>query len=173
MHRPGSGADPDENAVLASRGQLAKILYKLRMTYLTDRITQRIVELFELFKYPFLALYDEINFLDWGRKAESEDRLKLIIDEYFRVEEERLQAHPRKTIVFAVSERQAVILERLFNRLLPDAACLRIATQTNRSPGEVRQSFAQSVIWLLPCANDVFLRKAFYSDRVVAQDCLI
>ena len=88
---------------------------------------------------------DEINFLDWGRKAESEDRLKLIIEEYFRVEEERPQPHPRKTIVFAVSERQAIILERLFNRLLPDAACLRIATQTNRSPSEVRQSFAQKI----------------------------
>lgn len=88
---------------------------------------------------------DEINFLDWGRKAESEDRLKLIIEEYFRVEEERPQPHPRKTIVFAVSERQAIILERLFNKLLPDAACLRIATQTNRSPGEVRQSFAQKI----------------------------
>src|SRR5207245_11188530 len=62
-----------------------------------------------------------------------------------RVEEERPQSHPRKTIVFAVSERQAVILERLFNKLLPDTACLRIATQTNRSPGEVRQSFAQKI----------------------------
>jgi type I restriction enzyme R subunit len=88
---------------------------------------------------------DEINFLDWGRKAESEDRLKLIIEEYFRVEEERPQPHPRKTIVFAVSERQATIIERLFNKLLPDAACLRIATQTNRSPGEVRQSFALKI----------------------------
>jgi type I restriction enzyme, R subunit len=34
---------------------------------------------------------DEIAFSDWGRTAESEDRLKLIIDEYFRVEEERTQ----------------------------------------------------------------------------------
>src|SRR2546425_400774 len=65
--------------------------------------------------------------------------------EYFRVEEERPQPHPRKTIVFAVSERQAVMLERLFNQLLPDAACLRIAQQTNRSPAEVRQSFAQKI----------------------------
>jgi len=88
---------------------------------------------------------DEINFLDWGRKAESEDRLKLIIEEYFRVEEERPQPHPRKTIVFAVSERQAAIIERLLNKLLPDAACLRIAAQTNRSPVEVRQSFAQKI----------------------------
>jgi type I restriction enzyme R subunit len=88
---------------------------------------------------------EDIAFSDWGRKAESEDRLKLIIQEYFRVEEERPQPHPRKTIVFAVSERQAVILERLFNKLLPDAACLRIAQQTNRSPAEVRQSFAQKI----------------------------
>jgi type I restriction enzyme, R subunit len=56
---------------------------------------------------------EDIEFYDWGRTAESEDRLKLIIDEYFRVEEERPQPHPRKTIVFAVSEKQAVILERL------------------------------------------------------------
>ncbi|MBI4326386.1 MAG: hypothetical protein HY674_14145 [Chloroflexi bacterium] len=88
---------------------------------------------------------EEIGFGDWGRTAESEDRLKLIIEEYFRVEEERPQPHPRKTIVFAVSERQAVILERLFNLLLPDAACLRIAQQTNRSPAEVRQSLAQKI----------------------------
>ena len=88
---------------------------------------------------------DDIIFSDWGRTAESEDRLKLIIDEYFRVEEERLQTHPRKTIVFAVSERQAVLLERLINKLLPDAACLRIAQQTNHSPAEVRQSFAQKI----------------------------
>lgn len=88
---------------------------------------------------------EEIGFSDWGRTAESEDRLKLIVEEYFRVEEERPQPHPRKTIVFAVGERQAVMLERLFNQLLPDAACLRIAQQTNRSPAEVRQSFAQKV----------------------------
>jgi type I restriction enzyme R subunit len=88
---------------------------------------------------------DEIAFSDWGRSAESEDRLKLIIDEYFRVEEERMQLRPRKTIVFAVSERQAVILERLFNKLLPDAACLRIAEQTGRYPAEVRQGFAQKI----------------------------
>lgn len=88
---------------------------------------------------------DEIAFRDWGRTAESEDRLKLIIEEYFRVEEQRPQPHPRKTIVFAVSERQAVILERLFNKLLPDAACLRIAEQTGRYPAEVRAGFAQKI----------------------------
>ena len=88
---------------------------------------------------------EEIGFADWGKNAESEDRLRLIIEEYFRVEEDRPQPHPRKTIVFAVSERQAVILVRLFNKLLPDAACLRIAQQTGRSPGEVRESFAQKI----------------------------
>jgi type I restriction enzyme R subunit len=88
---------------------------------------------------------EEIGFSDWGRNAESEDRLRLIIEEYFRVEEERPQPHPRKTIIFSVSERQAVILVRLFNRLLPDAACLRIAEQTNRSPSEVRENFAAKV----------------------------
>jgi len=47
--------------------------------------------------------------------------------------------------VFAVSNTQADILVRLINRLLPDAACLRIAQQTNRSPAEVRQDFAQKI----------------------------
>ena len=88
---------------------------------------------------------EEIGFRDWGRTAESEDRLKLILDEYFRVEEARPQPHPRKTIVFACGERQAVILERLFNKLLPDDACLRIAQQTQRSPSEVRQRFAEKI----------------------------
>ena len=88
---------------------------------------------------------EDIAFSDWGRTAESEDRLKLLIDEYFHVEEERSQPHPRKTIVFAVSEKQATIVERLFNKFLPDAACLRIAQQTNRSPADVRQSFAQKI----------------------------
>jgi len=88
---------------------------------------------------------EEITYGDWGRTAESEDRLKLILDEYFRVEEDRSQERPRKTIVFAVSEKQAVILERLFNKYLPDDACLRIAQQVNRSPGLVRQDFAQKI----------------------------
>lgn len=44
-----------------------------------------------------------------------------------------------------MSERQAVILERLFNKLLPDAACMRIAEQTGRYPAEVRQGFAQKI----------------------------
>ncbi len=88
---------------------------------------------------------EDYGFSDWGKFIESEDRLKLIIEEYYRVEEERPQTHPRKTIVFAVGERQADILTRLFNKLLPAAACLRIAQQTNRSPGEVRESFAQKI----------------------------
>jgi len=88
---------------------------------------------------------EEIIFADWGRTAESEDRLKLILDEYFCIEEERSQERPRKTIVFAASEKQAVILERLFNKYLPDNACLRIAHQINRSPGQVRQDFTQKI----------------------------
>ncbi|MEW6657224.1 MAG: DEAD/DEAH box helicase family protein [Thermodesulfobacteriota bacterium] len=88
---------------------------------------------------------EEIVFADWGRSAESEDRLKLILEEYYRVEEERSQERPRKTIVFAVSEKQAVILERLFNKYLSDDACLRIARQSNRSPGQVRQDYAKKI----------------------------
>lgn len=88
---------------------------------------------------------EDIAFGDWGRTAESEDRLKLIIEEYFRVEEERPQERPRKTIVFSVSEKQATILERMFNKLLPDDACLWIARQINRSPGQVRQDFAKKI----------------------------
>lgn len=88
---------------------------------------------------------NEIEFLDWGRTAESEDRIKLILDEYFRVEEERSMERPRKTIVFSVSEKQATILEKMFNKLLPDEACLRIAKQINRSPAQVRQDFAKKI----------------------------
>ncbi|MBM4167855.1 MAG: DEAD/DEAH box helicase [Ignavibacteria bacterium] len=88
---------------------------------------------------------EEIRYGDWGRTAESEDRLKLIIDEYFKIEEERRLDHPRKTIVFSVSERQAAILERTFNQLLPDDVCLRIAGQVQRSPSQVRQDFAKKI----------------------------
>jgi type I restriction enzyme R subunit len=88
---------------------------------------------------------DEITYGDWGRTAESEDRLKLIIEEYYRIEKDRSLERPRKTILFAVSEKQAVILERLFNKLLPDDACLRIAGQLNRSPSQVRQDFAKKI----------------------------
>jgi len=88
---------------------------------------------------------DEIAYGDWGIKAESEDRLKLIIEEYFRIEEERSVGRPKKAIVFAVSEKQAVILERLFNKYLKDDACLRIASQLSLSPGQVRQDFAKKI----------------------------
>lgn len=88
---------------------------------------------------------EEIGFHDWGKDFESEDRLKLIIDEYFRVEESRDQSHPRKAIVFAIRERQASLIERMFNHLLPDTACLRIAQQIQRSPSEVRQRFAEKI----------------------------
>jgi len=88
---------------------------------------------------------DEIKPGEWGRTAESEDRLKTIIQEYFNADEERAAERPRKTIVFAVSEKQAAALERLFNRLLTDEACLRIATQVNRSPAQVRQDFAKKI----------------------------
>lgn len=88
---------------------------------------------------------EEIAYGNWGRTAESEDRLKLIIEEYYRIEEERSLEGPRKTIVFAVSEKQAGILERLFNKLLSDNACLRISGQLNRSPSQVRQDFAKKI----------------------------
>ena len=88
---------------------------------------------------------NEIEFSDWGRVAESEDRLTLIIQEFFEVEESRQQDHPRKTIVFSVGEKQAIILERLFNKLLPDDVCIRIANQIGKSPSEVRSNFAQKI----------------------------
>ncbi len=88
---------------------------------------------------------DEIKPGEWGRKAESEDRLTTIIQEYFSADEERSLERPRKTIVFAVSERQASILTRLFNTLLSYESCLRIAQQINRSPTQVRQEFAKKI----------------------------
>jgi len=88
---------------------------------------------------------EQIQFSDWGRTAESEDRLRLQVEEFFRLEEERSQDHPKKTIVFAVSERQAIMLERLFNLLLPDQVCLRIAQQLNLSPALVRQNYAKKI----------------------------
>lgn len=87
----------------------------------------------------------EIEYLDWGRNAESEDRLKLILEEFFRIEDQRSQIRPKKTIVFAVSEKQAIMLERMFNKLLPDQMSLRIARQINRSPGQVRQEYAKRI----------------------------
>lgn len=88
---------------------------------------------------------EEIKPGAWGRDVESEDRLKTILQEYYAADAERARVRPRKTIVFAVSEKQASILVRLFNKLLSDEDCLRIAGQINRSPSEVRQSFAKKI----------------------------
>lgn len=88
---------------------------------------------------------EEISATDWGRRAESEDRLKTMLDEFFRVETPRMQERPRKTIVFAVSDKQADLLVRLINRLLPDDLCLAIAARLNVSPGQVRESFAEKI----------------------------
>lgn len=88
---------------------------------------------------------DEIKPGQWGRDFESEDRLRTIIQEYFVTDAERAAERPRKTIVFAVSEKQAAILVRLFNRLLSDEDCLRIAQQLNRSPSQVRQDYAKKI----------------------------
>jgi len=119
---------------------------------ITDAIRDRYLANYQVYLAESILTYegavwegDEIAPGEWGRTAESEDRLRVIIQEYFAVEEQRPQPHPRKTIVFAVSERQAVLLERLFNQLLPDNACLRMAQQTNRSPGQVRQEFAKKI----------------------------
>ncbi|MBW2109511.1 MAG: DEAD/DEAH box helicase family protein, partial [Deltaproteobacteria bacterium] len=88
---------------------------------------------------------EEIKPGAWGRDVESEDRLKTIIQEYFTADAGRAKERPRKTIVFAVSEKQASILVRLFNRLLTDEDCLRIASQINRSPSQVRQDYAKKI----------------------------
>jgi type I restriction enzyme R subunit len=88
---------------------------------------------------------EEIKPGAWGREVESEDRLKTIIQEYYSADAERAMKRPRKTIVFAVSENQASIIARLLNKLLTDEDCLRIAQQLNRSPFEVRQSFAKRI----------------------------
>lgn len=119
---------------------------------ITDAIKDKYLSPYRIYHAESVLTYegaewegDEIKPGEWGKTAESEDRLKTILDEYFAVEEQRPQPHPRKTIVFAVSEKQAIILERLFNQLLPDDACLRIAQQTNRSPGQVRQDFAKKI----------------------------
>jgi type I restriction enzyme R subunit len=88
---------------------------------------------------------EEISATDWGRRAESEDRLKTMLDEFFRLEMPRLHDRPRKTIVFAVSDKQADLLVRLINRLLPDDLCLAIASRLNISPGQVRESFAEKI----------------------------
>jgi len=88
---------------------------------------------------------EEIKPGSWGREVESEDRLSTIIQEYYAADAERAAVRPRKTIVFSVSERQAAILVRLFNSLLSDEDCLRIAQQLQRSPSQVRQDFAKKI----------------------------
>jgi type I restriction enzyme R subunit len=88
---------------------------------------------------------EEIKPGAWGRDVESEDRLKTIIQEYYSADAARAKVHPRKTIVFAVSDRQADVLVRLFNRLLTDEDCLRIASQLNRFPSQVRQDYAKKI----------------------------
>lgn len=88
---------------------------------------------------------EEIKPGAWGRDVESEDRLITILQEYYSAEAERRRERPRKTIVFSVSEKQASVLVRLFNRLLGDEDCLRIAGQINRSPSQVRQDFAKKI----------------------------
>jgi type I restriction enzyme R subunit len=88
---------------------------------------------------------EEIKPGAWGRDVESEDRLKTIIQEYYSADAERAKVRPRKTIVFAVSDKQADVLVRLFNRLMTDEDCLRIARQLNRSPSQVRQDYAKKI----------------------------
>jgi type I restriction enzyme R subunit len=88
---------------------------------------------------------EEIKPGSWGRDVESEDRLKTIIQEYYTADVERAQLRPRKTIAFAVSERQAALVVRLFNRLLTEEDCLRIAQQVNRPPSQVRQDYAKKI----------------------------
>jgi len=88
---------------------------------------------------------EEIKPGAWGRDVESEDRLKTIIQEYYTADAERAQLRPRKTITFAVSERQAALVVRLFNRLLTEEDCLRIAQQVNRPPSQVRQDYAKKI----------------------------
>lgn len=88
---------------------------------------------------------EEIKPGAWGRDVESEDRLKTIIQEYYSADSDRAKERPRKTIVFSVSEKQASVLERMFNRLLADEDCLRIAQQIKRSPSQVRQNFAKKI----------------------------
>ncbi|MFH1953774.1 MAG: DEAD/DEAH box helicase family protein [Pseudomonadota bacterium] len=88
---------------------------------------------------------EEIRPGAWGRDVESEDRLKTIIQEYYMADAERAKVRPRKTILFAVSEKQAAILVRLFNRLLTDEDRLRTARQVNRSPSQVGQDYAKKI----------------------------
>lgn len=68
-----------------------------------------------------------------------------MVDEFYRVEAERATDHPRKTIVFAISERHATQLEQLFNQALSDDEVLRIARRYNLSPGQVRSGYAKKI----------------------------
>jgi len=88
---------------------------------------------------------DEIKPGDWERTVTSWDRNKLLVDEFYRVEEERIDPRPRKTIVFAASERHATQLEQLFNRSLSDDQVFRLASQLRVSPGVVRSDYAKKI----------------------------
>ncbi|MGQ0601440.1 MAG: DEAD/DEAH box helicase family protein [Anaerolineales bacterium] len=89
---------------------------------------------------------DDIAPGEWERAFTSLDRNKLMVDEFFRVEAERLKTeHPRKTLVFAVGERHAVQLEQLFNQTVSDAEVLRLTRRYNLSPGLVRSDYAKKI----------------------------
>lgn len=61
------------------------------------------------------------------------------------MEGKRYAERPRKTIVFAVSDKQADLVTQLMNRLLPDNVCLAIGTRHNVAPGHVREAFAEKI----------------------------
>ncbi|MCX5638604.1 MAG: helicase-related protein [Planctomycetota bacterium] len=107
---------------------------------------------------------DEIKPGQWGRDVESEDRLKTIIQEYYSADAYRSRQRPRKTIVFSVSERQAAILVRLFNKLLSDDDCLRIASQLHVSPSQVRQDYAKKITCYSNNGNPKPIIKQFKYD---------
>lgn len=88
---------------------------------------------------------DEIKPGDWERTVTSWDRNKLLVDEFHHVEEERQDTRPRKTIIFAASERHATQLEQLLNRTLSDEQVLRISRQLNVSPATVRANYAKKI----------------------------
>lgn len=88
---------------------------------------------------------DEIAPGDWERAYTSLDRNKLMVDEFYRVESERAADHPRKTIVFAASERHATQLEMLFNQALSDDVVLELARRYHLSLGLVRSDYAKKI----------------------------
>jgi type I restriction enzyme R subunit len=88
---------------------------------------------------------DEIKPGDWEKTVTSWDRNKLLVDEFYRVEEERTESRPRKTIVFAASDKHAIQLEQLFNRSLNDEQVLLLARQLGFSPGAVRSDYAKRI----------------------------